>query len=227
MGKIAVYTCIIGDYDTLREPAVLSPEFDFICFVGAGERKSGREGAWEIRELRPDSGPAGDRQLLSRYPKMHPHTLLPDYECSVWIDGNIAVTGPALYSAALKACGLGVLYAGVSHPDRDSVYAEARKCRDMNYLSYAGLLRIWATLFVHGVPLHGGLMENNLIFRRHNDPRVIEMDTLWWRRVLHFCRRDQLSLMWTLGSTGIPVEYLLPKGHNTRNTEGFEYLLHK
>lgn len=247
---IAIYTCIIGHYDVLQQPAVIDDGFDFICFVGKGEKTSmcagtageeneavtqedaeiqkktgasNRVGAWEIREL-PLS--FADPALASRYPKMHPHELLPEYECSVWIDGNIAIADDTLYRCARIKEAAGVKYSGVPHPSRDCTYDEASKCRDMRYISYFRLFGIWLFLGLHRFPRHAGLMENNLIFRRHNDPSVVAFDTLWWDKVLHFSRRDQLSVMWCLRRCGIPVDYLLPHRQNARNNSGFKYLHH-
>lgn len=327
MGRIAVYTCIIGSYDELAQPCIgggeapailgnssgikLTPQddvceygVDFICFVGHGEKTAERVGVWQIRELpqsalrscrsrsrfgaawekseaassgaTPDASEnsglsrasdglgaseafsgatavkassdaigitsdaadglgaaevssgnaAADAPLLSRYPKMHPHKLLPGYEASLWIDGNIAITGPQLFDALRSTFESGVLYAGVPHPARDCVYAEARKCRDMRYLSNLGLLRVWAWLALHGEKRHGGLMENNLIFRRHCEPAVVRMDELWWNCVRKLCRRDQISLMWCLRRCGIERKYLLGAGLNSRNFPSLRYNLH-
>lgn len=44
MEKIAIYTCIIGGYDELQQPRVLEEGFDFICFVGPGEKTAERIG---------------------------------------------------------------------------------------------------------------------------------------------------------------------------------------
>lgn len=221
--KMVIYTCIIGGYDTLLQPFEPAPEFDFVCFVGKGETHPTRDGAWEIRELPLTTG---DPALDSRYPKMHPHELLPEYECSVWIDGNIGITDGTLYKAARIKESAGVPYSGVGHPTRDCVYDEARKCRDMRYISYFKLARIWAFYLLRRWPRHSGLMENNLIFRHHNAPEIIALDELWWSRVLHFCRRDQLSLMWCLKKCGIRRDYLLPQGQSTRNHPGFSYNPH-
>lgn len=38
-GKGAVYTVITGIYDALKEPAYVSPEFDYICFTDNRELK--------------------------------------------------------------------------------------------------------------------------------------------------------------------------------------------
>lgn len=224
MGRIAIYTCIIGAYDKLRQPAALADGFDFICFVGQGEEHAETDGFWQIREL-PFT--LGDKHLDSRYPKMHPQELLPDYECSVWIDGNIEILDNTIYKAARIKEAAGVGYAGVSHPDRDCTYEEAKKCRDMRYISWFGLARIWATLAFVGLPRHAGLFEDNLIFRRHGKQEIVAFDAMWWDKVLHFCRRDQLSVMWCLRKCGIPRDYFLPQGQNTRNNPGFRYILHE
>ncbi|MCR5840852.1 MAG: DUF616 domain-containing protein [Bacteroidales bacterium] len=223
MDRIAIYTCIIGGYDELQQPRVLEEGFDFICYVGKGEKTQERIGVWEIREL-PES--LGEPALDARWPKMHPHLLLPEYEYSVWIDGNIALLDGTLYRAAHIKAAAGVKYSGVTHPDRDCSYEEARKCFDMKYLTAFGLLRVWLFLALHGLPRHAGLNENNIIFRRHGDPDVVALDELWWDRVLHLSRRDQLSLMWCLRRTGLPRDYLLSPGQNARNHPGFRYLLH-
>lgn len=224
MERIAIYTCIIGAYDKLQQPAVVAPDVDFICFVGKGEKHCEQDGAWQIKELDVD---IADPQLLSRYPKTHPHVLLSQYEVSLWIDGNIAITDAGIYKALhTKQCA-GVGYSGVAHPTRDCVYAEARKCRDMKYISDFALLKVWIWLFLHGERQHKGLMENNIIFRRHNRPEIIALDELWWERINNFCRRDQISFMWCLRRCGVPRDYLLPPGQSSRNHPGLKYLQHK
>ena len=224
MTKTAVYTCIVGAYDELRQPVVLDAGFDFICFVGKGEKSAPRIGAWEIREL-PQT--LGDATLDARWAKTHPHVLLPDYAASVWIDGNIALLDGSLFAAAQAKAAAGVKFSGVPHPDRDCTYAEARKCFDMRYLKLGGLLGVWFYLWICGLPRHAGLMESNLVFRRHQDPAVVAFDERWWRLIRNLSRRDQLSLMLCLRRGGIRWDDRLLDGWNTRNHPGFKYLLHK
>ena len=224
MKKCVIYTCIIGAYDDLLQPAVTDPDFDFVCFVGKGEKTAERIGVWEIREF--DCGLDNPR-LVSRYPKMHPHVLLPGYETSVYVDGNIELLDGSIYEAARSKIASGVLYSGVPHPDRDSMYAEASACRKAHHINHFEKLRIWLWLWLHGVPYRSGLMENNLIFRRHLNPAVVRLDELWWSKLFSVSFRDQLSFMWCLHKCGIPVDFFLPDRMNTRNHPGFRYLLHK
>lgn len=225
MKKCVIYTCIIGTYDELSQPEFADPDFDFVCFVGKGEKRSDRDGVWELREF--DCG-LDDPRLVSRYPKMHPHVLLPEYETSVWLDGNVKIMDPTLYEAARAKMASGVRYSGLSHPGRDSLYTEAWAAwRKVHRISLWNMLHVWAWLLMHGMPFRSGLMENNLIFRRHMDPSVVRLDEMWWDRLFDLSLRDQLSFMWCLRECGIPVDYFLPFGQNTRNHPGFKYLLHK
>ena len=226
MDKIAIYTCIVGAYDDLRQPVVLEAGFDFICFVGPGEKKVERDGVWEIREL-PPAAVSGVPTLMARWAKTHPHVLLPDYAASVWIDGNVALLDGSLFHAVRLKAASEVQYSGVPHPERDCTYAEAHKCYDMKYLNAGGLLRVWLFLLLAGLPRHAGLMESNLVFRRHLDPAVVAFDELWWDRILHLSRRDQLSLMVTLRQSRLTWDDQFLDGMNTRNHPGFKYLLHK
>lgn len=223
MDKIAIYTCIIGGYDKLRQPLETQPGFDFICFVGKGESHPETDGVWQVRELPLTFK---DPSLDARYPKTHPHELLPEYECSVWIDGNIIIRDSTLYKAARIKQSAGVLFSGVTHPSRNCVYEEAVKCRDMGYISYLKLFRIFLFYRRHHIARHDGLYEANLIFRRHNHPDIVRFDEMWWDKVRHFCRRDQLSQMYCLRKCDIPKDFLLPQGQSTRNNPGFEYLRH-
>lgn len=226
MGKIAIYTCIIHGYDTLKQPSCPPPPgIDFICFVAQGESQGPRDGVWEIREL---SGLGiEDPQILSRYPKMHPHLLLPDYESSLWIDGNLQICSSELYAILPKRYAEGTIYAGVPHPTRDCPYREARVCQTMGLISPLTLLKVWLFLFFHGIRPHSGLLENNLIYRRHCDIHIVTLDELWWRELQTLCRRDQLSLSYCLKRSGVhPVE-LLPNHQNSRTFGGLKYLPHK
>lgn len=224
MNKIVIYTCIIGGYDDLLQPAVTDPGVDFVCFVGKGEKTAGKVGVWTVRELDCE---LDDRRLKSRYPKMHPHVLLPEYEASLWIDGNIEILDGSIYPILRSKLESGVKYSGVHHPERDGLYSEAWICRKIGHLSFAEYLKVCVFLLRHGQRPHGGLFENNLIYRRHNDPQIVRLDELWWSMLFKLAWRDQLSFPWCLEQCGISFDPLLPGDMNTRNYPGFRYLLHK
>lgn len=45
-----------------------------------------------------------------------------------------------------------------------------------------------------GLPKNAGLNYNGVLLRKHNDPEVKQLDSIWYDHVLHFSKRDQLSL---------------------------------
>ena len=51
MGKTVIYTCIVGNYDELRQPQVLDERFEYLCFVRKGAKITEKMGAWTVREL--------------------------------------------------------------------------------------------------------------------------------------------------------------------------------
>lgn len=224
--KFVIYTCIVGSYDELLQPEVTDTNFDFVCFVGSGEKTKEKIGVWSIREL--DCGLQNPR-IMARYAKTHPHVLLPEYDVSVWIDGNVKIMDGTLYEATKKKAETPALFSGVTHPERDNVYDEVTTCASepFNYLTERDAKRIKWWLFFHGLPKKSGLLESNLMFRRHMKPKIIRFDELWWKRINDLSFRDQLSQMWCLKKCKIPVDYLLPEGLSTRNHPGFKYLLHK
>ena len=97
----------------------------------------------------------------------------------------------------------------------------------MGYLGWWKWLRVCLFLLLHGQRRRGGLIENNLIFRRHRDPQIVRLDELWWSMLSRLARRDQLSFPWCLEECGVPFDALLPDGMNTRNYPGLRYLRHK
>lgn len=224
-GRLVIYTSITGNYDTLQQPFMPAEGIDFICFVARGAKRAEYDGAWKIIELPYDWD---DMTLLARSCKMNPQSMLPEeYDYSLWIDGNIRITDGSLYDICCDLMARDVRYAGVAHPFRDCVYDEAVQILRDRRESLWVLLKAVTFLRRHHHPEHAGLMENNIIFRKHNDPVVMEFDRWWWECFLKFPRRDQLTQSFALEDTPeMTWEYIFPKGTTARNFPGVEYIPH-
>lgn len=225
MNRLLIYTSITGGYDSLQQPYLPAEGIDFICYVSRGMKHSEYEGAWKIEEIPYDWG---DMTLLARSQKMNPHTVLPEgYEYSLWIDGNIRIKDDSLYLVCRELMEKDVKFAGIAHPVRDCVYQEAVQILRDRRESLWTLLRAVTFLRRHHHPEHAGLMESNIMLRKHNDPVVVEFDLWWWECFLKFPRRDQLTQSFAMNDTeGMTWEYLFPKGVSARNFPGVEYLRH-
>lgn len=225
MDNIIIYTAITGGYDALPQPFLPAEGFEFICFVEKGAKRGERDGVWKFEEI-----PYGweDMTLLARSQKLNPHTVLPENSVwSLWIDGNIRITDGSLYEICRDLQKRDVKLAGIKHPFNDCPYKEAEKCLKDRRESLLKTLKTVKFLRDGNLPEHAGLMETNIIFRKHNDPAVVEFDRWWWECLVKYSNRDQLTQTYCLLDTPqLEYEYMFPEGVSTRNFPGVEYVRH-
>ena len=223
MNNRVIYTCITGEYDKLTQPNVINDRFDYICFVKKGTKTADNIGIWQIKELDFDHE---NNIVLSRYPKLMPHMVLQNYDYSLWIDGNITINDNFIYDVLEQKIKDNITFSGVKHGARDCIYDEAIACIDANKDKFKNILAIVKHLKRNNFPKHFGLNENNVIFRQHNDSKIIAFSEMWWSLFMTYSKRDQLSGMFCLKTHNIPLDYLLPNGANTRNHFAFCYIKH-
>jgi len=193
--KKVVYTAIFGGYDTLQEPQVDLPEWDFICFT----EQSLRSERWEIKQIRPPID--GDSVRSARKVKILPHEYLSEYDISVWVDGNIVIRGNLneLVANQLQEHS----FAAYTHRDtdptgREGIYEEAaaliRMTKAGKYKDDPKIIRKQVRAYrQEGYPEKNGLLMTSVLLRRHNDPTLKEVMNDWWHEVKNKSRRDQLS----------------------------------
>lgn len=188
-----VYTCITGGYENLLLQNYLNPEWDYVCFTdSSGLLKYKNYGGWKIRRLE-FSGL--DNARNNRWHKTHPHILFPDYNESIYIDGNIVFTDRQVFDE-IESKKLPLVIP--EHWRDDSIYAEIENVRENKFETEENLEKIQSFLRASGFPDHYGLNENNCIYRQHNNPKVIEMMDEWWKFICDYTKRDQLSLAYVL-----------------------------
>lgn len=220
--KIAVYTALIGEYDTLKTPLSLDPEIDYICFT---DRYFPGLHAWQFRK------PAfmhTDATRISRYHKMHPHILLQEYDTVVWIDATLLVreTGnlKELVSRhvqskkAISTC---------RHPYRGDVYSECAACvqhsKDDAEVMHQQMQRYRDA----GVSASDSLAETMVVISRPKEAQVASFFELWWKEICSGSRRDQLSLPYVCYQLKLPFNSLFEEGYDYRHDgKFFRYFEH-
>lgn len=86
--KKVVYTCISGQYDILTDPVFINKEFDYVCFTDQPFYSE----VWQIRPI-PEELNSLSQVKKQRIVKICPHRYLPEYDLSIWVDGNIIIKG--------------------------------------------------------------------------------------------------------------------------------------
>lgn len=189
MHRLAIYTALTGGYDDLRQPKTVRTDADYICF--SNDIREGKVGVWTIRHI-----PFEDRDpvRVSRFPKLNPHLVLPEYEASLYVDANVLVA-EELDEAVNRALASQTPCAMVPHPDRKGVYEEGLFLVRHSMGEPFKVYRQIRDLVRNGFTDEAGLFVCSLIFRRHLDPRVIAFSENWWRGFQAGAKRDQLSVM--------------------------------
>lgn len=202
--KNVIYTCITGEYDDLREPEHIAEGFDYVCFT---DNLSMISNVWDIRPL-PEGVSELSQVKKQRYVKINAHKVLPEYDLSVWVDGSVTVKGDinALLSSTLDDdCSVYV----PKHPTRKCIYAEAKAVVSMKKDVSENVKPQMERYKEEGFPTDYGLLQSNIIIRKHNEPDCIRLMEAWSEEVMNGSHRDQLSFNYCCWKNkDIKIKYL-------------------
>ena len=202
--KSVIYTCITDDYDDLREILTykyIDPEWDYVCFTNNQADIAAKQiGIWEIRPLQFTSL---DSSRNNRWHKTHPHLLFPEYEESIYIDGNINILSDFLFRTIRQQNKNFLL---PRHHSNLCIYQEYKTVL-LSKLDKQELILAERDLIEKaGMPRNYGFTENNILYRRHHQAEVISLMDDWWNMIETYAKRDQLSLVYLLWKRHIRVE---------------------
>ena len=202
--KKVVYTCITGGYDSLIEPTYISEGFDYICFTDNMDLKSK---TWKIRPL-PKEVEGLSQVKKQRYVKINAHKVLPEYDLSIWVDGNVTLRGD-LNEFLKKSLKNDVSVYIPQHPARNCIYDEAtaviRLKKDKPEIVNKQIERYKK----EGFPAKYGLLQSNIILRKHNSPDCAKLMEAWFNELKNESHRDQLSFNYvSWKNKDVKVSYL-------------------
>ena len=198
--KKVLYSCITGGYDNIPVHKYVAPDWDYVLFTDNADLiKAGHFAHWTIRPLVFDKL---TNVKNSRWHKVNPHKLFPEYDYSLYLDANIIVNNDNLFKLADNLIKQNVLFAVPNHPQRTCCYAEAEIIKSLKIDYPETVDAEMAVLRKDKYPENNGLSENNILFRQHN--KIPEMLDLWWYMIEKYSKRDQLSFNYALWKTNTP-----------------------
>jgi len=184
----AVYSALIGGYEELLEQeAALDSRIPFICFTDDPGLTST---TWDVRLIEPEF--PLDRVRSARVLKIRGHSLLDEFDETLWLDNTVAFHGDPdeLLDEWLASADLAV----PRHSFRDSVSAEFAEIMTLKLDDPTRVLEQWehyqalAPSVLAAAPHWTGMLA-----RRHT-PDVSATMRVWLDHVLRYSRRDQLSV---------------------------------
>lgn len=210
--KFVVYTVSTGRYDEIKEPIYTDEKIDYFIFtdqaVPAGS-------IWKKVAI-PDWLKSGMNSLAqARYLKTHPHEFFQEYDYSMFIDGNVRISCdimPLLYSMLAKD----KIMAIHKHQVRNCVYDEAKAIYAAGKASIHELRAQVNHFRTCGFPANFGLFETNIVIRKHNVEKCVNVMNTWWEEMEKYTKRDQMSFTYALWRNGENAETVFSLGNNSR-----------
>ena len=219
--RIAIYTSVFGDYDSLCLPRVFPENIDYY-YISEKRVLENSKVHWINADSVLPKWVNSDIKK-NRYLKMHPHIVFPEYKYSVYVDGNIEIVGDV--SNCFKKSKTGIsLY---EHFNRDCLYYEGLQVVNFKRVCVDDVYNQLCRYLQEGMPLHYGLTEMALIAREHNNPVCREIMELWWKEFNRGAQRDQLSFMYSLWKLGYNYDDISILGKDFRKSPYLRYFNHK
>ena len=194
--KIVVYTVIFGDYDAICEPMYIDEDCDYYIIT---DKMVDRQSNWTKLKL-PSVIEEKIRMLTqnekNRFFKMNPFVIFPEYENSIYIDGNLEIVGKIskLVSYINDTTGIAMF----NHPSRGCIYDEGKACEILKKSNKKATRKQLDRYENNGMPKKYGMFECNVIVRKKcgNCNKIMED---WWIEYLSSeSKRDQLSFPYIL-----------------------------
>lgn len=178
---MTIYSAIIGNYDTVKEPLVITPGWKYVLFTDQDIKSV----TWEVRKVELINN---DPILTARYYKIMFHLHIED-EFSIWIDGSFTIN-----------CDLDKFMAGnfkspmtvVKHPLRNCIYREADVCIQQKRGDRKQIEEQIEMYRMEGVPKNWGLIQSGILMREKSDKSILFCEQ-WWVNIKTFSTRDQIA----------------------------------
>lgn len=214
--KLVIYTALFGQYDNLIEPKEKFEGCDFICFT---DQKDLITNIWGIRFIEGDNLTP---QMMNRKYKILPHLFLSEYTWSLYVDANIYIKENPIVLAKKYLNDFDMVMP--KHFIRDCIYDEAQACVMLGKTHYVETKQQMDKYKNENFPQHFGLGENNILFRKHNQKKIVKLMNYWWEEFNLHTKRDQLSLAYVLWKNGEKFCFM---NESARGGNFFSLMMHK
>lgn len=204
--KKVVYTVIVGKYEKIRK-IDKQEGWDYYAFIEPYPNKN-KSGNWTILKVPEFIKNLPVKEVKKqRYIKTHPHLFFQNYSLSLYIDGNINITGN-LSEFIMRILKPKYNIFMVEHPERGSINEEFKEVVRLKKDTQRMADIVKEHCQKENYPDDIGLAETNVMVRRHNQNETIELMENWWNEIYKYSHRDQLSFNLVLWKSRIKIKYI-------------------
>lgn len=174
------YTAIIGHYDDLKDPLVITPDWKYVCFTDQVIKSD----VWDIRKVDCFMDP---KRVTNRY-KVLFHEYVQD-DLSIWVDASFYINCD-LSQWVLKHAGPYITF--MKHPERECFYREAQACIELQKDNPETILRQMNVYRTMGLKENSGMVAAGIICRFMSKPAIAFCEQWYWY-MQRGSKRDQLA----------------------------------
>lgn len=208
--KIAIFTAIVGDYDTLKIPAFIDSSFDYFVFTDQEIKSKG------VFNVLPLPFFHNSPTKMARYVKTHPHILLDGYDVAVWVDASILISGD-IRQDILKFHSKDVELGVMPHPLRNSVFEEIEACILHKKGNLSDLENQRDNYLKHQME-DAPLIESGFIFFNLNSVKTKEVLDKWWFEIIKYSDRDQVSFGFVAQQLRLELHWIVDAPYGIRSS---------
>lgn len=210
--RIAIYTCVTGDYDAINEPFFDYNNVDYF-FITDNEVKE-NESKWRFININEYVDKNMSVINKNRYAKLNPHIFFQGkYDYSIYLDGNIEILSDlrTMINSVNDKYGIAMH----NHRNRNCIYKETKLCILRGKGNKQYLKKQIEKYKKMKFPKEYGMLEANLIVVNLDNNEAEKLLKEWWNEFLETkSGRDQISLIYTLWKNNIKTSDLATLGSN-------------
>lgn len=224
--RIAIYTCIIDEYDDLHEPLICPDNCDFYIISNKKLPFSSVFNWINVNDIVPDD--VNDPILKNRYCKMNAHKIFQEYRYTIYIDGTIELKGNITnYINMIGNIGVAMH----RHPLNNCIYVEGAAIANVikNRVSAEQTRKHLLRYKSEGMPRELGQIDAKLIVRDHDNAICNKIMEEWYEEFMKGAPRDQFSFIYILWKNKISIKDLgfIHNGIDPNNNPDYELHTHK
>ncbi len=214
--KIAVFTCIVGDYDDYIEPIKIEEDCDYYLITDKKKDSFSRFHNLNIISISDVINCDGMTYVdQNRYCKMHGYKLFEDYDYSLYLDGNIRIIGSVRKLLDyIGDCGLIMFeHRFAKNPYSDLVYTSL-----IGKITREDSIDIADFFLKKGIGVNEGYAECGVMLYENANIKMRTIMNEWFELYSNgLVKRDQIYLPLATGKFGVSMRDIIGIPEAMRN----------
>ena len=186
-----IYTFIVGKYDKLRSPRIITPGWDYVCFTDSDKLVSD---IWDIKKIPKKNLTFEDPKRNAVLLKIEYYEIIKKkYNVIVSIDSSVQINNNLndfLDLIEIENYDIAMM----KHDQRQCVYLEAFECKCACYDFPKVINKQMREYRAEKYPKMNGLWETKVVVRNQKRDLCRKAFSLWGEFYRKGSRRDQLSV---------------------------------